>query len=226
MPGPVIQHAPLQLPRLPTLARRAVPNLVESTLIPVALFYLVLWLVGVWGALAGALLWSYGALLRRAVLGRRIPGLLVLGALALTVRTIVALSTGSVFVYFLQPTLGTVSAAGAFLVSVPAGRPLAERLAADFVPLPPGLIGHPVVRRLFLRITLLWAFVLMANAALALWLLVTQPLAVFLLAKTLGSAALTGGAVTLSTLWFLRSMRRHGLLDPPQRAAPAEVPSG
>ncbi len=218
-----MQPPAFQLPRLGTLFLRALPNLVEGTLVPLALFYLVLWLAGVWGALAGALLWSYIAILRRALLRRRIPGLLLLSALALTIRTIVAAATGSVFVYFLQPTLGTISLAGAFLVSVPARRPLAGKLAADFVPLPPGFVAHPVVRRLFLRITLLWAFVLMANAALTFWLLVSQPLAVYLFAKTVGSAALTCGAIAVSTVWFLRSARRHGLLAHPKRAVPARA---
>lgn len=207
-----MQHTP-QLPRFRTLARHAIPHVVEGTLVPLVLFYGLLWLVGAWAALAGALAWSYAALLRRLVLRRRIPGLLMLGALTLTVRTIIALATGSLFVYFLQPTLGTVVVAGAFLVSIPTGRPLAERLAADFVPLPPSLIAHPAARRLFLRITLLWAFVMLANAAVALWLLVSEPLATFLLTKTLVSLVLTCGGVALSTSWFHRSMRRHGLLE-------------
>jgi len=189
----------------------------------VALFYLALWLVGVGGALAGALLWSYGALLRRVLMGKRVPGLLVLGTLALTARTIVAVSTGSLFVYFLQPTLVTVATAGAFLLSVPAGRPLAERLASDFVPLPPGLIAHPVVRRLFLRITLLWAFIMLANAALTLWLLVSQPVVVFVAARALASLVLTGGAVVSSTVWFRRSMARHGLIGASGRPFPSRA---
>jgi hypothetical protein len=191
---------------------------VEGTLAPLALFYGILWLVGVWGALAGALAWSYGAVIRRLVVGRRVPGLLLLGVLTLTVRTIVAFATGSVFVYFLQPTFGTIALAAAFLISVPAGRPLALRLAADFMPMPPALIGHPVARRFFLRITLLWAFVLLANAALTIWLLASQPIETFLLTRTIATFALMGGGVVLSTAWFHRSMRRHGLIGVPAGA--------
>jgi hypothetical protein len=186
---------------------------VEGTLVPVGLFYGVLWLAGIWGALGVALAWSYLAVLRRALLGRRIPGLVMLGALALTVRTITAIATGSVFLYFLQPTLGTVATAAAFLVSIPTGRPLAERLAHDFLPMPPALAAHPVVRRLFVRITVLWAFVLLVNAAITLTLLLTQPIETFLLARTLSVFVLTVGAIAVSTAWFRRSMRRHGLLS-------------
>jgi intracellular septation protein A len=186
----------------------------EGTVIPVVLFYGALRLVGPGGALAAALLWSYAAVLRRVMLRRRVPGLLLLGTLALTVRTVTAAVTGSMFVYFLQPTIGTVATAVAFLASVPAGRPLAERLAADFVPLPESLISHPVARRLFVRITLLWAFVLIANAAVTLVLLVTEPLTTFVIARSAFALVLTGGAVAGSTVWFRRALRRHGLLGP------------
>lgn len=204
-----------QFPRLTTLARHAIPHVLEGTVIPVILFYGALRLVGPGGALAAALLWSYAAVLRRVVLRRRIPGLLLLGTFALTVRTVTAALTGSMFVYFLQPTIGTVATAAAFLASVPTGRPLAERLAADFVPLPPGLVSHPVARRLFVRITLLWAFVLTANAAVTIVLLVTEPLTTFVIARSVFALVLTGGAVAGSTLWFRRTLHRHGLLGSP-----------
>ncbi len=202
----------ITIPRLAALARHALPHVVEGTLVPVALFYGGLRLVGPVGAVLAALAWTYAALLRRAILGRRIPGLLALGALGLTVRTGVSLATGSLFVYFLQPTIGTVATAIAFLLSIPTGRPLAERLARDFVPLPPSAIAHPVVRRLFVRISLLWALVLLANAAITIALLLTEGIATFLLTRTLATLVLMGGAVALSTLWFRRGLRRHGLL--------------
>src|SRR2546427_5907120 len=110
--------ARVEIPRLRTMARHAVPHLVEATFIPLALFYVFLWTAGVWGALIAALCWSYLALVRRMVTGRRIPGILVLGALGITARTIAAFASGSVFVYFLQPSLTTVVVAGAVLLSV------------------------------------------------------------------------------------------------------------
>lgn len=200
-----------EIPHPRVLTRHAVPHLVEATLIPLAVFYAAMWAFGVWGALAAALVWSYGALLRRAVTGRRIPGVLAIGATLLTIRTVVAVASGSVLVYFLQPTLGTVAVAGAFLLSVPVGRPLAERLAADFVPIAPDLLARPYMRRFFIRITLLWAFVQLGNAAVTVWLLISQPVATYVVAKTFVSLGATGLAIALSTLWFIRSMRGHGV---------------
>jgi hypothetical protein len=154
-------------------------------------------------------------------MGQRVPGILLLTAVTLTARTAVAMVSGSVVVYFLQPTLGTALVAAAFLLSVPLGRPLAERLARDFCPIPSGVLAHAPVRRFFLQITLLWAFTQLANATVTLWLLLSQSLATFLVAKTLVSWGLTGSAILVSTLWFRRSMRRHGILAP----RPASVPA-
>src|SRR5262245_10718519 len=206
-----MHHPPLEIPRLRALARHALPNLVEATVVPLLVFYAALWLVGVWGGLIGALVWSYTAIVRRLVMGRPVPGLLVLGVIGLTARTVVAALSGSVFVYFLQPTLTTVLIAGVFLASVPAGRPIAERLAGDFCPLPATFIGSPPVRRFFARITVLWAFVQLANAALSIWLLITQPVGTYVLAKSVTSWGLTIAAVGLSTLYFKLSMRNHGI---------------
>jgi hypothetical protein len=201
-------HPLLPLPRPRVLARHALPHLIEATVIPLGLFYAGLKLWSLWGALLATLVWSYTALLRRLVMGRRVPGTLLLGALTLTGRTALALATGSAFLYFLQPTLGTALLAAAFAGSVLLGRPLALRLAADFVPLPATLLANARVRRFFLRISLLWSFVFLANTAISLWLLLNQSLVTFLWARALASLILTGGAIAVSTLAFRRCLRR------------------
>lgn len=206
------QVVPFEIPRLRQLAGHALPNIAEASLVPLALFYAAMWALGPWGGLAAALAWSYLAIGRRVLRGERIPGILLLGTAALTARTVIAMASGSIFIYFLQPTLGTLAVAGAFLLSVPAGRPLAAKLAADFCPLPEAFAGHPRVRQFFARISLLWAMVYITNAALTFWLLVSQSLGVFLIVKSVASWALTGSAIAISTVWFRRSMRRHGLL--------------
>ncbi len=200
-----------QIPRLRTLARTALPHVVEGVVLPLALFYLAMGLIGIWGAVAVSLGWSWGAVAVRLLRGRRIPGLLLLGALGLTARSLVSFAADSVFLYFLQPTVGTVLLAGAFLASVPAGRPLAYRLATDFLPMPEWFSSHPAIRRFFLRITLLWGGVQLANAGIALWLLLSQPVAVYLVAKTAATLTVMGMGVVGSTVWFRRLVARHGL---------------
>jgi intracellular septation protein A len=193
------------------MARHAVPHLIEATFIPLILFYTFLWTAGVWGALVAALAWSWCAIIRRVVTGQRIPGILVLGTLGITARTVAAFASGSVFVYFLQPSLTTVAIAGAFLLSVPAGRPLAERLAHDFVPLEPEVMSLPGVQRVFIRITLLWAFVNLVNAAVSIVLLMSQPVGTFVAIKTIGGMVLVAAAVGASTIWFKQALRNHNI---------------
>jgi hypothetical protein len=197
------------MPRLRTLGRHAIPHIVEGSIIPLALFYSALAVVGIWGALVAALAWSYAAITRRLLTGRRVPGLLLLGAMGMTARTIIAFSTGSVFIYFLQPTFTTVAVAGAFLVSAPSGKPLAQRLAADFYPLSPDVLARPAIRRVFVRITLLWAFVNLASAMVTVALLVAGPIDTYPISKAIASAALLVAGVAVSTRWFKQALR-HG----------------
>ena len=90
---------------LAAVGRRSLPHLLEATLIPALLFYLSLIVFGPIVAMTTVLVWTYGAVLRRVVRGRRIPGVLMLATIGLTVRTIVGLLTGSTFMY-LHPTGG------------------------------------------------------------------------------------------------------------------------
>ena len=204
-----IEH--VEIPRLFTLARHAGHQILEATLIPLVLFYGALSVVGIWGALIVALAWSYTAIARRLLTGQRVPGILVLGAFGITARTVLAFATGSVFVYFLQPTLTTAGIAGLFLLSLPTGRPLAQRLAADFCPLSSGFLAHPPVQKFFSRLTVLWGGVQLANAAVTIGLLLSQPVHTYLWAKSIASLVLTGTAIGVSTVWFKCSMRRHGI---------------
>lgn len=199
------------IPKLRTMARHALPHVVEGTLLPIGIFYAAMWLSRFWGAVAASLAFSWGAVAFRVATRRSVPGLLLVGALGLTVRAIVAVLNDSPFVYFLQPTLGTFALAAAFLLSVPAGKPLAARLAADFLPMPDWFVAHPAIRRFFVRITVLWAGVQLGNAAVALWLLMNESITVFLALKTGVTALTMAAAIGWSTLWFRRVLRTNGL---------------
>jgi hypothetical protein len=199
--------AELNLPRPASIVRHAVPRILEGTVVPLALFYGGLQLIGLGGALVAALLWCHSALAWRLLTRRSVSALLILGAVGLTARSLVALVTGSVFVYFLQPSLGTLLVGFVFLVSVPAGRPLAERLAADFVPLPEHVVGAPSVRRIFRRISLLWGLVNIINAAVTLWLLASQSLGLFLILRPVVTWVGVGLGIAVSTQWFRGALR-------------------
>jgi hypothetical protein len=199
------------MPRIRTMVRRGAPSVLEGTLIPLGIFYLAMWLLGIWGAIALSLAWSWGAIALRLATHRRVPGLLVVGALALTVRSLMSFLADSVFLYFLQPTLGTVVLAAAFLISVPAGSPLAARLTHDFMPMPAAFSAHPAIRRFFVRVSILWGGIQLANAAIGLWLLVSQPISVYLVTKTAATSLIMGIALLGCVVWFRRILTSHGL---------------
>jgi hypothetical protein len=202
----------LHLPSPLASLRHSLPALIEGVVGPFAVFYVLLLVTGMKGALIGGLVWCYAAMARHLVRRRRPPGTVVLGAAILTARTAIAFATGSTFLYFAQPMLGTALVALLFLGTGLIRRPLVEKLARDFCPLDPSVLARPAVRRFFLQISVLWGAVLLTNAGLVFWLLLTTSLKAFVLERTASSWALTAIAALCSTAWFVRAMRREGLL--------------
>jgi len=191
--------------------RHAVPVVLEAVMAPLGLFYLVLTLWGFRGALIAALGWSFLALGRRLYRGERISMLLLLGALLLTVRTIVSFITGSAFIYFAQPTAGTIIIAFVLFGSAVVGRPFTQRFAGDFCPIDPELLARPLVHRFFVRISVLWATVLLFNAGFVLWLLLTSSLHAFVLERAAVTYSMTALAIYLSIRQFVVMMRGDGI---------------
>lgn len=167
-------------------------------------------LLGTTGALLAALGWSLAVIAYRMSTGKKVPGLVVLSAIGLAAKTALALATGSLVVYFLQPTITTALVGFAFLVSVPLKRPLAERLAHDFCPFDAETAEHPMLRLFFLRLSLLWAFTSLVNAGFTLWLLFTQDVTTFVLIKSFTGPTFTALTLGAAALWFRRRMNRSG----------------
>jgi hypothetical protein len=197
---------------LRAVARHSIPTVVEATLIPTALFYVALLTLGVWPAYCAALVWAYGALARRLHSGRRVPGILVLALIGLTLRTCLAMVTGSTFLYFAQPIMGTSVVAVMFLLSALTSRPFVARLAGDFYPLTPDIVGRLRIRKLFRHLTLLWAGVNLLNAAVGASLLLTMQTAAYVPTKTAVALFITTSGVFVTVIWSLRVARREGLV--------------
>ena len=137
--------------------------------------------------------------------------LLLFGTILITLRTVIAFVTGSAFLYFAQPTAGTVAISLALLVSAVVGRPFTQRFAHDFCPMDPAIMKRPLVRRFFIRISVLWATVLMLNAGLVFWLLVSSSLRSFVLERSVVTYGLTAIAIFFSITGFMAMMRRDGI---------------
>lgn len=205
------QGSLLLLPQPRKVLRHALPVVLEGVVGPLVLFYLLLVVSGFRGALIAALSWSYLALGRRLLKGERISMLLLFGTILITLRTAVAFITGSAFVYFAQPTAGTIVISLALLASAVLGRPFTQRFAHDFCPLDPAIMRRPLVRQFFIRISVLWASVLMLNAGLVFWLLLSSSLRSFVLERSAVTYGLTAIAIFFSITGFMAMMRRDGI---------------
>jgi intracellular septation protein A len=205
------QQSTIHLPPFRSLVRRAGVALLESALVPLALFWLFLDVVGFDAGLYAALVWSACAIGVRLVRRSPVPAVLLLTTALLVVRTVIGLATGSPFLYFLQPTAQNFAVALALLATLGLDRPLLAKLADDFCAFPVALTGHPHVKRFFRRVSLLWAGVFLVNGGLTLAVLATQALRDYLVVSTAGSYSLVSAGIGLSLWWFRRSLARHGI---------------
>jgi intracellular septation protein A len=202
----------VHLPALRQLVRQGGQHLLESTLIPLGLFYVLFVTVGFDGALIAALSWSVVAMARRVVLRQRIPAVLVLMSVLLVARTVLGLATGSVFLYFLQPTLQNFLIAFILLASLPFERPFIAKLADDFCAFPTTVSKHPQIVRFFRRVSLLWALVFLTNGVTTLWMLARRTVGDFLLVSSAGSWSVVIVGVVISLWWFRRALRGEGIV--------------
>jgi hypothetical protein len=192
--------------------RRVGLSLTVACAVPAALFLTMFQLFGVWPAILVALCWSYGAIGWRAVTGRRTSGLLVLTAVVLTARTVIALVAHSTFFYFLQPIITDGVVAGTFLLSLATARPIVARLAGDFYPMDLELSSRPRIQRLFWHLTAMWAFVCLAKAVAMFWALNSLSLDTFVLVKSVTMPATNLLAVVLTVCAAVLVARKEGLI--------------
>jgi hypothetical protein len=183
-------------------------------MIPAALFLTCFRAFGIWPAIIVALTWSYGAIAWRAVTGRRTSGLLVLTAIVLTGRTVIALVAQSTFFYFLQPIITDGVVAATFLLSLATARPMVARLAGDFYPMDAELSMRPRMRRLFWHLTAMWAFVCLAKAVMMFWALNSLSLDTFVLVKSISMPASNLTAVAATVGAAVLVARKEGLIGP------------
>lgn len=193
------------------LLRHAGKTVLVASIVPSALFYTTLQTVNLSAAIGVALAWYYTVLVLRYVRKRPVVGAAMLGAGLMSMRAIVALWTGSAYLYFLQPVAGTVATATSIAVTAMAGRPLIERLVHDFVPVPQPLSERLHRARFFHRTSVLWTLTYVVNAVGTVWLLTNASLGSFVLIKSFMSPLLTASAAVITFVLFRRLLRREGV---------------
>jgi hypothetical protein len=204
-------HCVIDVAHPSALARHAGKTVLVASIIPSSIFYATLNIAGLPAAIGAALAWYYTVLVVRHLHGRPVVGAAMLGAGLMSMRAVVALWTGSAYLYFLQPVAGTVATATSIAVTAMAGRPLIERLVHDFVPVPDPLAERLNRARFFHRTSALWAFTYIVNAVGTVWLLTNASLGSFVLIKSFMSPVLTSAAALVTFVLFRRLLRREGV---------------
>ncbi len=201
----------MTIPGLQAIARHSWVNVVVGKVVPLVLFLVGYAVAGLTPAVLASLAWSLGVVAHQRAKGHRIAGLVVLSIIGNTAKTIVAVLTGSVIAYFVQPTISTTLIGTAFLISVPMGLPLAERLVHDFCPFDEQTTNEPAFKAFFPKLSFLWAATSLLNGAVALYLLLTQSITTFGVIKSALGPATTTLTIVVGLWWFRRSMRDAGV---------------
>jgi hypothetical protein len=202
---------------------RAGRLLLEAVIVPTVLLAILLHVIGTTRSILVAVGWTALAIAFRWYADRRLPGTLLLGSAALAVKATVALASGSILIYLLQPVLGSVVMALLFLGSAAFGRPITLRLARDFVHVPADILDKRGVRRMFTEVAVIWGFSRIVDVALNLGFL-HRGVDAGLWARGLLSPLLTVLAVAVCTAWGWRSLRRNGISLKISAAGPPPVP--
>lgn len=194
---------------------------------PLVIFCFVYGVWGVWPALLATLAWDYACVARRLLTRKRIPGMLVLGTTMLTLRTVLALASGSTFVYFLQPSLTTIATAVLLVATATAANPLVARIVHDVMPLRDGALECELAKKAVRRLSYLWALEHVLNASASVTLLMTQTMGVFVITSKFTGWALGAAALAASIVLVRRTapglLTLHPVLPNPEdsQAAPA-----
>ena len=201
----------IEMPGWRPIARQVLTRVFLVSLLPMGVFYLVLSLYGLRAAAVATAGLYYVGLLSRVVRRQPVLAAALLTAGLLSLRTIVVFCTGSAFLYFLQPVIGTVFVATVFAASALAGRPVLDRLAHDFCPFSAELSNQLRQARFFTVLSLVWAITYGINAVGTIWLLTNASLNGFLVIKAVLGPVITLAAAVTSYLTFRWTVRRQNV---------------
>jgi hypothetical protein len=199
----------IDMPGWRPILRQVLVRVVLVSLLPMGVFYTALNLFGLRAAALGTAGLYYAGLLARLVRRQPVLAAALFTAGLLTLRTVVVFCTGSAFVYFLQPVMGTVAVATLFAASALVGRPVLDRLAHDYCPLSAELTSELRRARFFDWLSVVWATTYGINAAGTVWLLTNASLNGFLVIKAVAGPMVTLAAGVTSFLIFRATMRRQ-----------------
>jgi hypothetical protein len=198
----------IRIPSAVSILRRASGSVLEGVVAPLVVFWLMLRWTDLRVALLSSLVWSYLALGRRILKGESVTFLLGLGTILLTLRTVVSTVTNNPFVYFALPAACSFGVALFLSATAVRGHPATRRFVLDLCPLDDDALSSLAVRRFMVKVSYLWAGALAIEATATLWLLLSTPVATFVIERTLVTWATTGLAI-VGSVWMLRATMRR-----------------
>jgi hypothetical protein len=124
------------------------------------------------------------------------------------VQALVGLVSGSAKWYFAPPLIANTGYGLAFLVSVLIGRPLAGVFASDTYPFPPAVKGSNTFRRVFSRVSMVWAVYLLSRSALRIIALMHLGVEAFIVINVVTGLPFTAAIMAWSIWYGVRGFRR------------------
>jgi hypothetical protein len=198
----------LELPRPVQLLRTAGWNLAESFGLPTVGYALAAWLAGrdagLWAMLAA--IWVT-AVIRKLATGS-VPGLVMISMVVLTVQTVAAIVTGSLWIFLVHFPLANLGLCLLFARTARGHSPIAARLAAEVIGLRCPPVHQPRLHSFFQRVTLLWAGVFLLLAVTLGALLATVPVAIYVPVWAATTVTLIAIGIGASAMWLRSVLRR------------------
>jgi intracellular septation protein A len=182
------------------------PRFLRDAVGPVLVFYAGWKTVGLVAGIVAATVLTVATFIWERRQGRTGLGASIGLAIAL-VQAVTGLLSGSARWYFAPAVVANTLGGLVFLGSVVIGRPLAAVFATESYPFPPELKASATFRRIFSRISLVWAAYLLGRGALRLLVLVYTSIEAFLVVSVATGLPLSGAIVVWSFWYAARAFR-------------------
>jgi hypothetical protein len=190
------------------LLRTAGWNLAESFGLPTVGYALAAWLAGrdagLWAMLAA--IWVT-AVIRKLATGS-VPGLVMISMVVLTVQTVAAIVTGSLWIFLIHFPIANLGLCLLFARTARGHSPIAARLAAEVIGLRCPPIHQPRLHGFFQHVTVLWAGVFLLLAVSLGALLATVPVAIYVPVWAATTVTLIAIGIGASAIWLRSVLRR------------------
>jgi hypothetical protein len=198
----------VELPGRLDLLRTVGWNATESFGLPVACYAIAASLegrdAGLW-AMLGAIWVTAG--LRKLITGR-VPSLLMISMVVLTIQTAAAIATGNLWIFLLHFPIADLALCILFARTATGHSPIAARLAAEVIGLRCPAVHQPRLHRFFQRVTLLWAGIFLLLAVSLGALLGLVPVSTYVPVWAATTVVLIAAGVGASVLWLRSVLRR------------------